>query len=423
MKTKLIILVALVGVTVACSDFFKGKTVDSEMGVRPTNPSGLPDKATVDPRACEYGEFEAADSRQDLLWNLTSQTLCPKVREFRYYVTLLRLSVDQSCVGGDQKNADQDVMYLWGKTTMTLEYLLANPLGPMQDNMKRLAMEIYAWPDFNRWSTKWEVMKAHELGDGYTMNLAPSRKGLASVEYLLSNPDMIVEKGPGTAWRPGEQEFNALPFNDRRAARCRVLKALLNDVGTFTEELYNAWSATGGAYPVAVLQRVRNGEAQTVLNELSDGLYYIEKMKDFKLGYPLGLNQRCASAVCPEAVEFKGTGLGVPALRQNLEAFRDAAVGPSGFADQLIEVGRPELAVTLRERVASIDAALADLEATGETLDQRVLKLDKALCVDASSPEPACRGFFALRDLMSFWKSEVLSALDLQQPRNESDGD
>lgn len=415
----------LVSMCVACSDFFPRGTVDVGNGAGKSTPIAIPDKATIDPQACEYGEFQSDDARAQFLWTVTSKTLCPRVREFRYYMTLLRLATDQMCVAEDEGNAEKDLAYLWNRTIASYEYLAANPMGPLSADMRRLGMEIYAWPDVNRFAAKAEVMKAHKQGAEYTMNLTPARKGLASIELLIANPEMILEPGPSTELKPTEIEFNALSVSQRRAARCTVLKAYLNDAAVYTEELYTVWSATGGAYPRQVLSRIQGGEAQVVLNELSDGLYYMEKVKDFKLGLPLGLSARCTEPKCPENVEHLRSGQGIPALLANFNAFNDAMFGADGgvgFVALLRGVSRDDLADLLTLKVKGIRESLMELEA-GPTLDKQVLAVDKASCVDMASPAPSCKVFFQLKDLMAFWKSDVLAALDLQQPKAELDGD
>jgi hypothetical protein len=422
---KILAFAALVSITVACSDFFPRDKVEVGTGAGKSGPVAIPDKATIDPNACEYGHFESQDARAKFLWTVTSQTLCPRVREFRYYLTLLRLAADQMCVSNGGGNSEKDLAYLWNRTVSSYEFLVANPMGPLQADMRALAMEIYAWPDFNRFAAKNEVLKAHKLGAEYAMNLTPSRKGLASIEQLISNPKMIVEPGPAAELKPAEKEFNELPLPERRAARCTVLKAYLNDAAAHTELLYNAWSVGGGEYPRQVLARIQAGEAQTLLNELSDGLYYMEKVKDYKLGLPLGLGTRCVEPKCPDAVEFLRSGQGIVAMRANLDSFMIAMFGENGqpgFSDLLKGVNRHDLAQSLRTQIEAIDASLKEVE-NGPALDQQILSFDKALCVDETTSVPSCRLFFQVKNFMMFWKSDVLSALDLQQPKSEADGD
>jgi hypothetical protein len=419
---KIFAYLTLVSLTVACSDFFPKGTVDvGRKGGQATTVT-LPDKATIDPEACEYGEIQSQDARQVFLWKNASQAICPRVGEFRYYLTMLRLAVDQSCVKSGGEGAEKDIPYLWGRTISSYSYLMANPWGPLQADMRRLSMEIYTWPGFNASAHKSEVIKAHKKGRDYKILLTPERKGFASIELLLANPEMVIQPEDGEELKASEVQFNALPRAERRAARCLVLQGLLNDSARATEELYSAWSAGGGAYPRQVLARIQAGEAQTVLNELSDGLYFMEKARDNKLGVPLGLSARCTAPKCPEAVEFRGTGQSIATLRANLEAFKDATVTGVGFVELLKGVGRADLAEGLAARVHRLDETLAEIE-KGPALDLQVASVNKAACADETSASPVCRMYFEMKETMAFWKSEVLSALDLQQPKAESDGD
>lgn len=418
-------LAILISMCVACSDFFPRGTVDVGSGAGNNTPISIPDKATIDPQACEYGEIQANDVRTKFLWTTVSQTLCPRVREFRYYITLLRLAADKMCISGEDESAEKDLVYLWSRTIASYEYLAAISLGPLSADMRRLGMEIYAWPEFNRYAVKAEVIKAFEQGEKYSMNLTPARKGLASIEMLIANSEMILDPGPSEELKPKEVEFNQLRLSDRRAARCTVLKAYLHDVATYTEELYNAWAADQGAYPRQVLSRVLGGEAQVLLNELSDSLYYMEKVKDYKLGIPLGLSARCTEPKCPQEVEHLRSKQGVAALGANIQAFGDAvfgAHGGSGFVELLRSISRDDLADSLSSKMHTILDSYKAVE-RGPSLDQQVLEVDKSNCLDTTSPAPTCRLFFEIKDLMAFWKSDVLAALDLQQPKSEVDGD
>ena len=111
--------------------------------------------------------------------------------------------------------------------------------------------------------------------------------------------------------------------------------------------------------------------------------------------------------------------------RANLTAFSDAMFGANGgpgFVTLLGDVSRDDLADLLSLKVNAIRDSLKEVEA-GPTLDKQILAVDKAQCVDTASPAPACKLYFQLKDLMAFWKSDVLAALDLQQPKVEADGD
>jgi hypothetical protein len=419
-------VLALVLVLVACSDFFPEKVV--ERNGPPVNPSGgLPEKAVLDEKACAYGELADKDSRRQFLWNLATKSVCPKVRDFRYNLTLLRLSAQQLCLGQPTLRDERALDLNWYGTMAAYQYLVANPMEPLRmkgANGTGLDMEIYSWPANNKHALNIELIKASRDGDAYVMNLAPSRKGLTAVEKLVVNKEVILPPGLSGRLRPEEEAFNALPKDQRQRARCVVLNRMIEDIGRYTETLYSEWDASQKQYPRRMLQKLVGGSAPMVLNEVSDGLFYLEKVKDFKLGLPLGLNARCLKDRCPEEIELALSGAGVEALRANFEALRDGMIGTQGpgFLNLVREVGRADVANNMENIIQGMELALKDVELAGD-LTAQLMSADKAQCNDVSSPVPLCRLFWHYKNFSVIFRSDFATALNLNPPRSETDND
>ncbi len=415
-------VLGLVTVLIACSDFFPEKVVERR------SPGGgsqkpLPEKATLDEKACDYGEA-TGDLRIQFLWNLATKSVCPRVREFRYQMTLLRLSANQICIDQESTRAEKDLNHHWYGAISAFEYLVANPMEPMRANSNRIGMEIYSWPNANKYSLNGELVKAGEQGDAYTMNLTPTRKGLTAVERLIFNKEALLTPGLSGRLRAEEQAFNDLPREKRRRARCVVLSRMLEDTAQHTEELYGEWDASQKQYPRRMLERLAGGAGPMILNEVSDGLFYLEKVKDFKLGFPLGQNARCRKDRCPEEIEHLISGAGAEALRENFEALRAGLVGQHGpgFLNLVREVGRADLADSMQAMITGMDETLKQVEASGD-LQAQVLAMDKAQCADVTSPVPLCRLYFQIKAFSTVYRSDFMTALNLNPPRTEADND
>lgn len=423
MKNKIKIL-ALVSLLMACSDFFPDRGDHSGTGKQTDRGGSSPEKVTIDEKACEYGELASADTTRQFLWNLATKNICPRVREFRYHLAQLRTATDQLCVDPDNYRIERDVLNSWYNTVSTFEYLIANPMEPLRANNGRLGMEIYSWPNHNKYSLNAELLKAAEQGEAYSMQLASSRKGLVAVEKLIFNKQAILPPGSSGRLRPEEEAFNALPKDKRQQARCIVLRHMLNDAAVQAEALYSEWDAHQKQYPREMLRRLDSGAQSMVLNEISDGLFYLEKVKDFKLGQPLGLNARCRLDRCPEDIEMVISGASTEALRQNFEAFRAGmiGVGGPGFLSLVRDVGRGDLADSMTAQIEQIDATLKEVEQLGD-FKQQVLNMDKAQCQNAESSVPVCRLYFQWKNFSATYRSDFMTALNLNPPRTDADND
>jgi|GEM_PF-4692812 len=421
---KAIQVVALILVLVACSDFFPEKIVERAAPNGKGGSTPLPEKATYDAKACAYGDLADPDLKRQFLWTLATKSVCPMVREFRYHLTLLRESARQFC--DEDKNArfERNLVNNWYGTIAAFEYLLANPMEPLRANSGRIGMEIYSWPSANKFALNAEMVKASQLDEAYQMNLAPTRKGLTAVEKLIFNKEALLTPGLSGRLRPEEEAFNALAPERRQRARCIVLNRMLNDAAAHTEELYAEWDAGQKQYPRQMLQRLNGGAMPMVLNEVSDGLFYLEKVKDFKLGLPLGLNARCLKDRCADEVEHSRSGAGVESLRANFEAFRAGIVGTDGpgFLALVRDVGRADLAQTMENLVVEMDSTLKEIEAGGD-LRAQVVAADKAQCTDVNSPVPVCRLYFLYKSFSTLYRSDFATALNLNPPRTEADND
>lgn len=408
---------------VACSDFFPGGKPSGDRPGQP-KPLKLPDKAEIDPNACNYGTLDSGDVREQFIWTVSTQWSCPKVTEFRYNVTQLRLSSEFLCVENAPSTIEDDVQRYYLASLNTYQKLSGNPFGPLRADSNKLGMEIYSYPNNNRFAVNAEYLKANEQGDAYQMILAPSRKGLSAIESLIYNRLAILKPGASGRLSPRENAFNSLPDEKRAKARCVVLKSMINDLAARAEDLYAQWSNSGGAYPRQLLARVKNGETQMILNEISDGMIYLERVKDYKLGLPLGLNSRCLEDRCPGEVENAASGASIASLQANQEGLKAAFLGHKGpgFRELLIAIGRAPIAEKMTELLLKMDDSLKDIAAQGNFMAQ-VTSVNKAACADANSPAPICRMYYQTAGFLQIFKTDFMSALNLQPPRTDADND
>jgi predicted lipoprotein len=280
---------------------------------------------------------------------------------------------------------------------------------------------IYIFPLANYCQIDQQIVDQAYAGAGFETSLASAR-GLSALEYLLFNVS------PGNACLPalsinstgawsalGDQIWQRRADYADRAARDVLERARL---------LVESWHPERGSFlgqlTSAGQGSVTFASAQLAFNSISDALFYIEKeVKDWKLGWPLGLVPDCinAPALCPAEVESRYAAVSTDHLRQNLVGFRRVfqGCGPDytglGFDDWLVEVGASDLAL-------SMSAATAAAQAAVDALDP---PLEQAIYVDPNRVRALHTAIKAITDPL---KTELVTVLNLDLPKaSEGDND
>jgi predicted lipoprotein len=280
---------------------------------------------------------------------------------------------------------------------------------------------IYVFPLANYCQVDQQIVNQTYASADFATSLASAR-GLSALEYLLFNASAgnaclaALSINSSGAWAAlGEQIWQRRANYAERAAQAVLERAQL---------LVNAWHPERGNF-LAQLTAASQGSAtfsnaQQAFNAISDGLFYIEKeVKDWKLGWPLGLVPDCvnAPAACPTEVESRYAVASTDHLRQNLVGFRRVfqGCGPDytglGFDDWLVEVGAADLALAM---VQATEAAQAAVEALDPPLEQ-------AMFVDPSRVRAVHTAIKAITDPL---KTELVTVLNLDLPKaSEGDND
>lgn len=248
-----------------------------------------------------------------------------------------------------------------------------------------------------------------------------SARGLTAVEYLLfhagagNSCNSLVSINSNGSWA-------ALSASELRTRRARYAKAAAADVRARAKALLSAWSPEQGDF-YSTFVKAGSGSAvyasnQDAFNVVSDALFYVEQeLKDWKLGWPLGLVADCVNApnTCPSDVESRYARVSTDHLRQNLIGFRRGFQGCGldyyglGFDDWLSSVGAEDLA----ERMLT---ALVDAQKAVDELDP---PLESAI---VTSPQKVAVVHAAVKKLTDSLKTEFVTVLNLELPAG-SEGD
>lgn len=284
-------------------------------------------------------------------------------------------------------------------------------IGPAAMDGKALRSKIYGWPllspcDLDRdVASRWADPGSYDV-EAKLLNA----RSLSAVEYLL-HPQTAMH-----ACVTAPAGWDALGA-DLPRARCRLALAIASNVATLGAQLHAAWRADGGNYVGQLATAGTAGSslsnAHAAVNQLSDALFYVDKMvKDMKLAEAAGIAVNACESVqtpCLREVELRFADRSTFAIRANLRALREAFSGTTaagdgpGFDDFLIAVGSAELAARM---TASLDTAIS---LAASLPDSFLVALDqdyaKVLATHA-----------AVRSFTDDLKSQFLTVLALEIP-------
>lgn len=279
---------------------------------------------------------------------------------------------------------------------------------------------MYAFPQTNRCQIDRHLVSRAYAAD--VDQLLFNARGLGALEYLLFNSSSengcsaVTDINAIGSWA-------ALSEDERASRRAEYASAVAHDVERQAKKLVQAWLPTGENFAQQFVEAGERSQVyasqQAALNALSHALFYVDKeVKDYKLGWPLGMVAECISGHCPEAVESPYARVSLDNIAGNLHAFRLVFEGCQanyeglGFDDWL-RAAYPEgdLDERMLEALKQAQRVVADFEGS----------LEVAFYDD---PEAARRIHAAIKSLTDLLKTEFVSVLNLELPMTaEGDND
>jgi hypothetical protein len=156
------------------------------------------------------------------------------------------------------------------------------------------------------------------------------------------------------------------------------------------------------------------------VNGLSDSLFSIEKMKDDRLGTPLGLHTACTKVNCPDKSEHPYSGIAFQAQAETLKFYTKVFMGGDGFGfdDLLTAKGHPEVITEVQTVLARALSAIEIVKTRGTFIEQ-IGKLDMNACKASTSDdrkEELCAYQKDIRDLTLLIRTDFILSLDLAAP-------
>lgn len=297
-------------------------------------------------------------------------------------------------------------------------------LGPAARSMEPGGQDLrdlmYSFPQTNRCQ-----VDRHLVSRTYATNfdnLLFNARGLAALEYLLFNSSLdnvcsaITDINAAGSWTELSEE-------ELKSRRAEYAKVLAQDVRKRAEALVQAWSPGGGNFTQQFVEAGNGSQVyssqQAALNALSHALFYVEKeVKDYKLGWPLGMVAECISGHCPDAAESPYARRSLDSIAQNLHAFRlifegcQEAYAGFGFDDWL-RAANPDgdLDRRMLEALKSAQQSVAEFQGS----------LEDAFY---DNPDAARHLHAAVKGVTDLLKTEFITVLNLELPMTaEGDND
>ncbi len=266
--------------------------------------------------------------------------------------------------------------------------------------------------------------------EALTEKLDPSIKGMNAIEYLLFDQDLMsrcnIKKYPQIA------TWNQLSDQVKRQDRCAAALSYADLLVQQAQQWEANWNPQSPTYNNTLqLFAYTDSAAKSVAN-MVHALSAIEKIKDFYLGEPLGLNALCTNeeGKCVDSVPHAFSKAGFLAIDTALEGFSQAFQGDGNSSDFSLATfiqrkNHPEI-------VEKINAAVADAEQMTFALQAQkdfktwVADMDPTRCKNTTlenPEEPICVLFKKVELVTDIFKSDVLTLMSLELSTSLPQGD
>lgn len=414
--------------TLSCSDFLNK---DKEYVSTGTTPNGGPsnqNKALALPEffsAPNEGEF----SQEKMIINMGVNIAAPTVQLFAANTVVLKNRIEKYCENPSETSL-QIAQDQWTETMLSYHSVAAVPFGPKVANIIPLGQKIYAWPNFNLCAVDEDVARYAE-GELDFSKRAPNRRGLGALEYLLFTESFQCAN---TNAFPKLKAWAGQDLEKQKKDRCGFMTVMAQDVAENAKAYEALWDKTQGNYAVQLVNLVAVPDLKAAVNQMSDGLYSVEDIKDWRLGAPVGLHTSCTSSTkkCPEKAEHPWSGIALKAIIAQLQGFKMMFNGTKGFSntgfgfdDLLASVGHREMADQIIKDADIAIATAQQLDSKG-SLQQQIEAMDAGRCQEttlANGLEPICLLQRQVRETANAYKTNVLSTLSLDAPAGAGPSD
>lgn len=264
--------------------------------------------------------------------------------------------------------------------------------------------------------------------DVLSEKLDPSVKGMNAIEYLLFSPDLTsrcnVKKYPQIA------AWNQLSDHEKRQDRCAAAISYTDLLVQQAQQWEANWNPQSPNYNQTLQLFSYTDSATKSVAHMIHAMSAIEKIKDFYLGQPLGLNAMCASedGKCVDSLPHPFANAGFLAIDSALEGFSQAFNGTMGdfsLATFIQRKNHPEIVLKLNAVIDDAVQTIRDMQAQKD-LKTWTEEMDPALCKKTTldnPEEPVCVLFKKVELITDIFKTDILTLMSLELSTTLPQGD
>lgn len=356
--------------------------------------------------SCNNDDLSNEDNfdRGEMLENIGNNIILPAFDQFESATSQLQSTI--TTLTGEVNQANLDVVQdAWLNTIVTWKYAEMFMFGPVDQMVA--APGIDNWRADNVTNTlgiEEAIDTNQEINASYIEGIGATRKGLPAIEYLLFN------------FEEGDQAIlDQLNASENRRAYLSALSERVNQIATAVNE---AWKPGGGNYIETFTGSTGKSAASSVNVLANEFLMLIERVKNHKLGIPLG--KRSMGTLLPENVEARFSAESLVLMQRNIDAIEDVFLGTGasgdqqGYADYLNALNAEYNGQPLADVIAN---QIEDLRASVSAIND---PLKTALEIQNAQVEEA---YNAAQRLVVFTKTDMMSNLGLLVTYTDNDGD
>lgn len=426
MKLRALFSIALSGVfTISCSDFTNSAKSSNSSKQSPADVVSKPG-STLPPELQNpnVGPFSEAK----MLVNIGMNVQYPAVVNLNTQARLMQSKVRRYCEALKKnesvRRAEEGAQDQFKETMLSYHFVDAANAGPLTNRGRWLADNIYSWPYIDQCGIDRSVVNYAKTGVADT-SIFHTAKGLGAIEYLLFEKSLVSKCNLRA--NPDVKSWNAKPADEKMLERCEVAAALSSDLVSMTTQLEDDWNPSKGNYTVRMIDNTIHENLNASTNALVDSLFIgIEKVKDARLGKPLGRHKECLNdnKKCPEMSEHALSGLGVQAVAAQVAGFKAVwtgdyeSVSGIGLEDFVRQQGRSEVADTMNAYISD-SLKTADIISSEKSLVEMIDEMDSAQCLATTKSDrrvDVCAFHADVREVANLLKIEVFSILSLRLP-------
>lgn len=391
------------------------------------------------PELINAGEF----SPEKMLLNLSLNVYLQRAKDFKVKTERLVEKTQAYClsIDSDSENLGKtQAQEAWQQAMQSYHKISSSLFGPIIDNARFLADNIYSWPVTNTCGIEGEMI-AYKENKKLNPKALFTVKGLTAIEFGLFSDLETTSCDSRNKNFKAINEWTQLEIPEKSKDTCLFALDHAKETALLADQLFKKWDPNSENFTLSLFQG--NESINQIVNKISDSLFSIEKTKDRRLGRPLGLHNDCTneSGVCVQDIEHKWSHFSFDAIESEIKGLRQIFSGEYdpdenkksfGFDDYLISVRKNELSDQILNQMDLIlklidDTKKEEVSFTKQLENQinKNLKQDQSpsvgickrtLGLDQSERPSVCNLQSEIRNLALLFKNDFLIALSLVAP-------